>query len=93
MSLGPAGAGGGGMTYAPPEQSEPAITSSRPWAIVANSGIPESAPEMSKNTFTCWVSMSCEVLQRTSQSRWVRGEKEGPGGQDRYLESGRQTIT
>lgn len=29
-------------TYAPPEQSEPAITSSRPWTIVANSEIPES---------------------------------------------------
>lgn len=81
------------MTYAPPEQSEPAITSSRPWTIVAGSKIPERVPGMSKNTFTCWVLMSCEFLQHTSQSWWVRGEKIECSGQDRNLESGRQTIT
>lgn len=63
MSLGPAGAGtrmsfprsevvvGKERTYAPPEQSEPAITSSRPWTIVTGGEIPESVPGMSKSTF------------------------------------------
>lgn len=80
-------------TYAPPEQSEPAITSNRPWTMLAGSEILENAPGGSKNTFTCWISISCEVLQGMSFSRWMRGEKVGRYGQDRNPESGRQSIT
>lgn len=62
------GGGGGGMrmTYAPPEQSEPAITSNRPWTMLAGGEVLEGAPGASKTTFTCWVSISCEVLRGTT---------------------------
>lgn len=81
------------MTYAPPEQSEPAITSSRPWTMLAGGEFPENAPGVSKNTFTCWIAISGEILQGTPFSRWMRGEMVGRYGQDRNLESGRQSIT
>lgn len=40
------------MTYAPPEQSEPAMTSIRPWTMLASKGILGSASRMGNNTFT-----------------------------------------
>lgn len=82
------------MTYAPPEQSEPAITSSRPWTMLAGGEGLGSAPGASKDTFTRWISIPCEVLRGTTWSRWVRGEETVRYGQDRNLEIwGRQSIT
>lgn len=78
-------------TYAPPEQSEPAITSSRPWTILAGSEVLKCAPGESENTFTFWISMSREDLLRTSLATVGAGRKVGRGGQDRRnLESERQ---
>lgn len=39
------------MTYAPPEQSEPAITSNRPWTMLVGGEVLEGAPGASKKHF------------------------------------------
>lgn len=78
----------GMRTYAPPEQSEPAITSSRPWTMLA--GRRRGSGECAWDERQHFDRLDLGVNARFYGARLSHGgcgAKVGRGGQDRNLES------